>query len=118
LIILLDGRLQKKLNYHTMDMEQVMELLLVFEEKIDVRNAEFDVHHEKMIASQERTIAKIDAWLAGMKDSRKETAACQEMTEANPEEMEANPDEMKSVTVHEEVPKEEATVKYFGTLKK
>jgi hypothetical protein len=32
--------------------------------------------------------------------------------------MEGNPDEMMSVTVHEEVSKEEAAVKSFGALKK
>jgi hypothetical protein len=69
-----------------MDMEQVIKLLLVYEEKldaihekmlakmaffhekIDVRNAELDAHHEKMIASQEQMIAKVDVWLAEMKD--------------------------------------------------
>jgi hypothetical protein len=32
--------------------------------------------------------------------------------------MEGNPDEMKSVTVHEDVPKEETAVKPFGEVKK
>jgi hypothetical protein len=112
-----------------MDMERVMEFLLVFEEKmdashekmlakmaffhgkIDVRNAELDAHHEKMIASQEWTITKMNIWLAEMKEGRKEMTACQEV-------MEANPDEMKSLTVHEEVFKEEARVKSSGALKK
>jgi hypothetical protein len=67
---------------------------------------------------QERTIVKMDVWLAEMKDGQKETVAYQEGTETNPDKMEANPDEMKSVTVHEEVPKEEAAVKSFGALKK
>jgi hypothetical protein len=33
----------------------------------------------------------MDAWIADMKDGRKERAACQEATEANPEKMEPNP---------------------------
>jgi hypothetical protein len=37
-------------------------------------------------------IAKMYAWLAEMKDGRKEMAACQEATEANLEKMETNPD--------------------------
>jgi uncharacterized protein (DUF934 family) len=101
-----------------MDMERVMEFLLVSEENMDtnhkkmlakmaslqekrnMRNTELDAHHEKMTTSQEQTIAKMDAWLGELKDSRKETAACQEAMKANSEKMEANPDEMKSVTVH------------------
>jgi hypothetical protein len=43
--------------------------------------------------------------------------ADQEATEGYPEKMEANPEEMKSLTVHEEVPKEEAAVETFGALK-
>jgi hypothetical protein len=74
------------------------------QEKIDTRNTELDTHYEKMIISQERTMAMIGAWLAEMKDGQKEA------TKANPEKMEANPDEMKSLTVHEEVAKEEAVV--------
>jgi hypothetical protein len=71
-----------------------------------------------MIASQERTIAKMDAWLAEMKGGRKETTASQEVAEAYAGKMEANPEEMKSVAEHEKVPKEEAAVKSFGALKK
>jgi hypothetical protein len=82
-----------------------------FHEKIDARYPELDAHHEKMIASQGRTIAKMDAWLTELKAGRKEMAACQEA-------MEANLDEMKSITVHEEVSKKEAIVKSSGKLKK
>jgi hypothetical protein len=69
-----------------MDMECVMELILVSEEKmdtnhkkmfakmasfhemIDAMKAELGAHHEKMIVSQEWKIAKMDAWLVEMKD--------------------------------------------------
>jgi hypothetical protein len=44
--------------------------------------------------------------------------ACQEVTEAYPEKMETNPEEMQSEAVHEEVLKEEASVKSFGAMKK
>jgi hypothetical protein len=40
---------------------------------------------------------KTDAWIADMKDGRKERTACQEATEANPEKMELNPEMMQSV---------------------
>jgi hypothetical protein len=60
---------------------------------------------------------RMDAWLEEM-DSRKETVAFQEVTEAYPEKMEANTEEMKPVAVHEEVRKEEATVKPVRALKK
>jgi hypothetical protein len=71
-----------------------------------------------MINSQEQMIAKMNAGLAEMKDSRKEMVASQKAMEANPEKMEANPDEMTSVTVHEEVPKEEAAEKSFVRIEK
>jgi hypothetical protein len=88
-----------------------------FHEMTDMRNTKSDAHYEKTIASQKWSITKLDAGLAEMKDSPKEMAARQEMTEANPEKMEAKSGEMKCVMVHEEVPKEEATVEPFGALK-
>jgi hypothetical protein len=38
--------------------------------------------HKKMIASQEQTVAKKDAWLEEMRDDRKETMSCRLMMEA------------------------------------
>jgi hypothetical protein len=84
-----------------------MELLLVFEEKMNS-------HHEKMIASQEWTIAKMDAWLAW----QKEMTACQEATDACLESKEPSSLEIESVAEHEKVPKKEATVPPVGAMKK
>jgi hypothetical protein len=50
-----------------------------------------------MIASQERTIAMVDAWLAEMKDGWEKTTACQEATESYPEKMESNSKDMEVV---------------------
>jgi hypothetical protein len=55
-----------------------------------------DANFKEMIASQERTITKMDAWLAEMMDCQQETTAGQEETEAYPEKIEANPEKMKS----------------------
>jgi hypothetical protein len=60
---------------------------------------------------------KMNAWIADMNDGRKERAACQEVTEANPEKMEPNPEMMQSPGEHQEVPKDDATVR-SGALKK
>jgi hypothetical protein len=38
------------------------------QEETDARNAELNVYHEKLIASQERTLTKMDAWPAEMMD--------------------------------------------------
>jgi hypothetical protein len=53
-----------------------------------------------------------------MRTWRKEMRADREATEAYPERMEANAKKIKSVALHEEVPKEEATVRIFGAQKK
>jgi hypothetical protein len=44
--------------------------------------------------------------------------ACKEATYAYPERVEANPEEMKSITEHQEVPKEHAGVKSGKALNK
>jgi hypothetical protein len=88
-----------------------MELLLVFEERMDS-------HHVRMVASQERMIAKMDAWLAKMGTWRKEMTACQEVADAYLENEELPSLEIESVVEHEKVPKEEAAVKPVGALKR
>jgi hypothetical protein len=77
-----------------------------------------DITQTKMIASQERTIAKMNVWLAEMKDGRKDTTVYQEAVEAYLEKMEANPEEVKFEAESKKVPKEEAAMKSFGELKK
>jgi hypothetical protein len=75
-------------------------------------------HQEKMNASQEHTIAKMNAWLAEMWGWRKEMTARQEVTEACLEVKEPTSLEVESAVMHEEVPKEKATVETFGALEK
>jgi hypothetical protein len=53
-----------------------------------------------------------------MKEEQKETMACQVTTEACLDNKEPNPDDMESEVERREVPEEEATVKYSGTMKK
>jgi hypothetical protein len=69
-----------------------------------------------MNASQERMIAKM--WIAEMTAWQKEMMACQESMEACLESKEPASVEVMAVALHEEVPKEEATVESFGGPKK
>jgi ketosteroid isomerase-like protein len=71
-----------------------------------------------MNTSQEQMIDKVEVWIAEMRAWWKETLTCQEATEACLESKEAPSLVVESVVVHEEVPKEEASVESFGTLKK
>jgi hypothetical protein len=71
-----------------------------------------------MIASEQRTIAKMDAWLAEMGVWLNETSAGQEATDTCLGSMEETSLEIESEAEHEEVPKEEAAVESFKTLKK
>jgi hypothetical protein len=80
-----------------MEMQQMMELLL---------------------ASQERMIAKMIAWLAERKDRRKETMACQVTMEACLDSKEPNPEDRESEVEHRNAPTEEAAVKSSGAMKK
>jgi hypothetical protein len=61
---------------------------------------------------------KMDAWIAHMKDGRKERKARQEVMEASPEKTEPNPEMMQSVAEHQEVPTEHATVETGKVPKK
>jgi hypothetical protein len=51
----------------------------------------------------------MDAWIADMKDGRKETS-CEEATQANPEKMEPNPGEKEYVVERQKIPNEEAAI--------
>jgi hypothetical protein len=64
--------------------------------------AKLHAHHERMGAG-------VNAWW-------KEMTACWEVTEAYPEMMETDPEEMKCVALHEEIPKEDASVKTVRAL--
>jgi hypothetical protein len=54
----------------------------------------------------------MDAWIADMKDDRKERTACQEATEANPKKMEPNPGEKEAVVEQQEIPNKEAAIRF------
>jgi hypothetical protein len=53
---------------------------------------------------------KMDARIADIKDARKKTTACQEVTGANPKKMEPNSGEEEAVVEQQEIPKEEVAV--------
>jgi hypothetical protein len=61
---------------------------------------------------------KMDAWIAAMKDDRKERTACQEATEANPEKMEPNTGEKEAVMERQEIPNKEATIHSLRACRK
>jgi hypothetical protein len=61
---------------------------------------------------------KMDTWLTGKQDGRKERTACYEATRADTEKTEPDPRMMQSIGEHQEVPKEEATVMLVGGLRK
>jgi hypothetical protein len=56
---------------------------------------------------------KMDAWIADMKDGRKERMTCQEAMEANPEKMEPNPGEKEAAVEQQENPNEEVTILFL-----
>jgi hypothetical protein len=63
-------------------------------------------------------ITIVNAWIADMKDSWKETMSCQVTTEACLHSKELNLEHMECEVEHWEVPTKEATVKSLGTMKK
>jgi hypothetical protein len=105
-----------------MEMQQMMEFVLAKmdgrHEKMARLKARMYAVHGKMIASQERTIAKMDAWPAEMKDGRKEKIACQETTEARLECKEPTSVDMKSEAEHREIPTEHTAVESGKAPKK
>jgi hypothetical protein len=60
----------------------------------------------------------MDAWIADMKDGRKEETACQEATEANPEKMEPNSGEKEAVVERQKIPNEEAAIQSLRACRK
>jgi hypothetical protein len=60
----------------------------------------------------------MDAWIADMKDGRKERVACQEATEANSEKMEPNPGEKEAVVERQEIPNEGASIHSLRACRK
>jgi hypothetical protein len=81
-------------------------------------NKDIRTNHKEKNASQERTIAEMDAMLAEMRAWLKETMAYQEAMGACPESREPTSVQIESELEHEEVTKEEAMVKIITALKK
>jgi hypothetical protein len=65
---------------------------------------------EGIISSQVVMKSIVDAWMTDIKDARKKTTACQEVTGANPENMEPNPEEKEAVLERQEILKEEVAI--------
>jgi hypothetical protein len=103
-----------------MDMERAMKLLRVFKQKMDAdreqRKADIKAMHQKMDAMQEEMRVGHEEMMAKLDAHHERMVACLGKTEAT--DLKANPEEVKPETVHREVPKEEAAVKYSGALKK
>jgi hypothetical protein len=100
------------------------ELLKAMQEKIDANLKEIRAGQEhlndKMLPKLEVRIddnqEKMDAWIAEIRAWQTETTACQEATDTCLESKE--PTNMESITLHKEVPKEEAAVQTVRALKR
>jgi hypothetical protein len=60
---------------------------------------------------------KMDTRVANIKDARKKTTACQEVTGANPEKLEANSGEEETAVEQQEIPNEEVAVHSLWTCR-
>jgi hypothetical protein len=86
--------------------------------QIEDNNEKFEVLQGTLVSQMDRHQEKMDAWIADMKERRKETTTCQEATEVNPEKMESNPENMECGTEYLGVLKKEDAVKPSETKKK
>jgi hypothetical protein len=68
----------------------------------------------KMIAAIK---GKMDAMIANIKNARKKTTACQEVTGANPQTIEPNPGEKETEMEQQEIPNEEVSVHSLRTCR-
>jgi hypothetical protein len=101
-------------------MEQILECLLAemkaMQQKIETNHermkAKKDAFQEKVDDGQEEVKAQVGSLTFWIDANQEEIKA---MLDACLEEMEANPGEQKSIAVHEEVPKEEATAETVGS---
>jgi hypothetical protein len=101
-----------------MDVQQIMEMVKAMQEKADANNesdrkqtdANLKDLREDIKSSQAEMRAILDAWITDIKDTRKKTTACQDVTGPNPEKMEPNLGEKEAVMEQQEISKEEITV--------
>jgi hypothetical protein len=72
-------------------------------ERLETIHEETDANQMRLEPETEHQ-EKVDAWIADIKDGRKEKTACQEATEANPEKLGPDPGEMEAVVERQEIP--------------
>jgi phage host-nuclease inhibitor protein Gam len=99
-------------------MKAMQEKMYANQAKTDANEERMNVNLRKMKEEMKSTVSaiqeKMDAWIAEMKDGRKEKTARQETTEACLDSKEPNPEAMQSGGEHRKVPKEHAAVKPIG----
>jgi hypothetical protein len=107
-----------------MDMQEMMERLLAeiradrkaYREQLQDR---MKTYQEDLKSDQAKMIVafkkKTDAMIANIKDARKKTTACQEVTRANPEKIEPNSGEEETAVNRHEIPNEEIAVHSLRT---
>jgi hypothetical protein len=83
--------------------------------------ADRKAYREDLKSDQAKMIAafkgKMDTWIANIKDARKKTNACQEVTGANPQKIEPNSGEKETVMDRQEIPNEEVAVHSLRTCR-
>jgi hypothetical protein len=109
-----------------MESQQIVELLLSMQARMEKADADRQAEQELLIGimdanaksmredikcGQAEMRSILDAWIANIKVARKKTTACQEVMGANPEKFEHDPGKMQSMEEHQEIPKEDTVVK-------
>jgi predicted PP-loop superfamily ATPase len=105
-----------------MKMQEMMERLLATQAKAEANREQMlaeiranrKAYREDLKSDQAKMIVafkgKMDTWIANIKDARKKSTACQEVTGANPEKIEPNSGEEEIAVEQQEIPNEEVTV--------
>jgi peptidyl-tRNA hydrolase len=120
------ARMEPKMDITLKEMKE--EMMAKMEAMIQDNNEKFkvfqgtlvsqiDANHEEMKPIVNTHQEKMDAWIANMRDDRKERMAHQ-AKEANPGKLEPIPEEMEYTAEHREVPKEEGTGKTSRAMRK
>jgi hypothetical protein len=92
----------------------VMENIKTNQAKRDINLKEM---RDELKSGQAEMRSTVNAWIAGMKDDRREIMSCQVMMEACLDSKEPNLEDTESKVEHQEVPMDEAAVKSLGTMK-
>jgi hypothetical protein len=111
------SRLEEKIKVSQANLKAIMKLCKKrwkTDEEMKTKMAsltfQIDANQEEIKSTVNTFQEKMEAWIAEMKDERKETVACQVTTEARLECKEPASEGIKSEVEHEEVPKEGAAV--------